>query len=48
MKTRTPAIPIAEVDRNQADEDDLLRTVGGVLKAIDAGVSYPVRGWACR
>lgn len=47
-KTKVPAIQIAEVDRSQADEDDLLRTVGGVLKAIDAGVSYPIRGWQCR
>jgi putative RecB family exonuclease len=47
-KTKVPAIQIGEVDRSQADEDDFLRTVGGVLKAIDAGVSYPIRGWQCR
>jgi CRISPR/Cas system-associated exonuclease Cas4 (RecB family) len=47
-KTKVPAIQIADVHRDHQDEDDLLRTVGGVLRAIDAGVSYPVRGWACR
>jgi CRISPR/Cas system-associated exonuclease Cas4 (RecB family) len=47
-KTKVPAIQIADVHRDEQDEDDFLRTVGGVLRAIDAGVSYPVRGWACR
>lgn len=47
-KTKVPAIQIAEVDRTSADEDDFLRTFVGVLKAIDAGVSYPIRGWQCR
>jgi len=30
------------------DEDDFLRTAVGVLRAVDAGVAYPVRGWQCR
>ena len=47
-KTKVPAVQVAEVDRTSRDEDDFLRTVGGVLRAIDAGVSYPIRGWACR
>jgi putative RecB family exonuclease len=47
-KTRIPAIQVADVHRDEQDEDDFLRTVGGVLRAIDAGVSYPIRGWACR
>ncbi len=42
-KTKVPAIQIADVHRDDQDEDDFLRTVGGVLRAIDAGVSYPVR-----
>jgi putative RecB family exonuclease len=46
-KTKVPAIQIAEVTRTPADEDDFLRTVRGVLKAIDAGVSFPIRGWQC-
>jgi len=47
-KARVPSIQIADVQRDLQDEDDFLRTVGGVLRAIDAGVSYPLRGWACR
>lgn len=48
VKTKVPTIQVAEVSRGAQDEDDFLRTAGGVLKAIDAGVSYPIRGWACR
>jgi putative RecB family exonuclease len=47
-KARLPAIQIADVQRNQQDEDDFLRTASGVLRAIDAGVSFPTRGWTCR
>ena len=39
---------IAEVSRDEHDEADFLKTVVGVLRAIEAGVDYPVRGWACR
>ena len=47
-KTKVPAVQVADVMRDAQDEDDFLRIVGGVLRAIDAGVSYPVRGWQCR
>jgi CRISPR/Cas system-associated exonuclease Cas4 (RecB family) len=47
-KAKVPAVQIADITRDAQDEDDFLRTAGGVLKAIDAGVSYPIRGWACR
>ena len=47
-KTKVPAIQIAAIHRDDRDEDDFLRTIGGVLRAIDAGVSYPIRGWQCR
>ena len=47
-KTKVPVVQIGDITRDAQDEDDFLRTAGGVLKAIDAGVSYPVRGWACR
>lgn len=47
-KTKIPVVQIADIERHHADEQDFLRTAVGVLKAIDAGVSYPVRGWACR
>ena len=35
-------------ERGPRDEDDFLRTAVGVLRAVDAGVAYPVRGWACK
>lgn len=47
-KTKVPAIQVAEVERNAQDELDFMKTVVGVLRAIDVGVDYPVRGWACR
>lgn len=47
-KSRVPALQVTDVQRDLQDEDDFLRTATGVLRAIDAGVSYPVRGWACR
>lgn len=47
-KTKSPAIQIEDVVRGAQDEDDLLRTALGVLRSIDAGVDFPVRGWQCR
>ena len=47
-KTKVPAVQVADIHRDEQDEQDFLRTAGGVLKAIDAGVSYPLRGWQCR
>ncbi len=48
VKTKIPAIQIADLHRDQQDEEDFVRTAVGVLRAIDRGISYPVRGWACR
>lgn len=47
-KTKNPAVQIENVLRDLSAEDDFRRVSLGVLKAIDAGVSYPVRGWQCR
>lgn len=47
-KAKVPAVQVADIERGPADEEDFVRTAVGVLRAIDAGVSYPVRGWACR
>ena len=30
------------------DEEDFLRMAVGVLKPVDAGALYPVKGWQCR
>jgi CRISPR/Cas system-associated exonuclease Cas4 (RecB family) len=47
-KTKVPAVQVADVERDHNDEEDFVRTAVGVLRAIDAGVSFPVRGWQCR
>lgn len=47
-KTAKPTIQIEDVIRGARDEDDFLRTAVGVLRAIDAGVAFPMRGWMCR
>ncbi len=47
-KTKTPAVQLDDIVRGPLANDDFLRTAVGVLRGIDAGVSYPVRGWQCR
>jgi CRISPR/Cas system-associated exonuclease Cas4 (RecB family) len=47
-KTKTPVVQVEEVHRHGKDEDDFLRVAVGVLRGIDAGVTFPVRGWQCR
>lgn len=47
-KAATPVVQVEDVQRDTAAEDDFLLTVVGVLRAIDAGAFWPVRGWACR
>lgn len=47
-KGKTPAVQIEDVMRDDHDEEDFLRVAVGVLRAIDAGVSFPVRRWQCR
>lgn len=47
--TKKPAVQVADVMRDAQDVDDFLHTIVGVLRAIDAGVSYPLREtWKCR
>ena len=47
-KTKAPALQIENVVRDEQATDDFLRTVLGVLRAIDAGAFFPIRGWACK
>ena len=47
-KTKSPAVQVEDVRRDEGDIADFLRTAVGVLKGIDAGISFPIRGWACR
>jgi CRISPR/Cas system-associated exonuclease Cas4 (RecB family) len=47
-KTKLPAVQVVDVHRDDQAEADFVRTATGVLRAIDAGVSFPVRGWQCK
>lgn len=47
-KAASPTVQIEDVRRDERDVDLFMRTVVGVLRAIDAGAFYPLRGWQCR
>jgi putative RecB family exonuclease len=46
-KTKKPKMIVENTDRTERDEREFLETVVGVLRAIDAGVFYPVRTSMC-
>lgn len=47
-KTKVPAVQVEDLRRDENDLDDFIRTAVGVLKAVDQGISFPIRGWQCR
>lgn len=47
-KTKTPAVQIETVTRTERDERELVDIVASFLRACDAGVDHPLRGWQCR
>ena len=47
LKTRTPGIEICNVKRTAPDVREMLMTVTTVLSAIERGIFYRNRGWAC-
>jgi putative RecB family exonuclease len=47
LKTRTPGIEICNVERTPAHVREMLRTVTTILHAIEKGIFYRNRGWAC-
>ena len=46
-KTKKPKMIVENTERTERDEQDFLATVVGVLRAVDAGVFYPVRTGMC-
>jgi hypothetical protein len=42
------AFQVTDIHRDEQDDQDFHRTAGGVLRAIDAGVGFPLRGWQCK
>lgn len=47
-KTARPTVQVEELPRNVGDQCELAATAASVLRAADAGVDHPVRGWQCR
>lgn len=47
-KTKAPAMQVEDVQRGDRDIADFLHIVVGVLRSIDRGVFYPLRGPGCR
>jgi putative RecB family exonuclease len=47
-KGKEPTVQVEQFVRGEADERDLVTTAFSVLRAVDAGVDHPVRGWQCR
>lgn len=47
-KTKMPELVLERPTRDASDESDLVATGASVVRAVEAGVDHPVRGWACR
>lgn len=47
-KSKKPEVQIETAHRNGGDELDLALTAASLLRAMEAGVDHPVRGWQCR
>jgi CRISPR/Cas system-associated exonuclease Cas4 (RecB family) len=46
-KTKKPKMIVENTERTERDEQDFLATVVGVLRAVDAGVFFPIRNGMC-
>jgi len=47
LKLKTPVFESVEIHRSPEQEEEALLIFRKVLRAIDAGLFYPVRGWMC-
>lgn len=47
-KTKEPMVQTLDIDRGDGDEAELAELFFDVYRAIEAGVSFRQRGWACR
>ena len=47
LKLKKPAFESAEIFRSPEQEQEAFHVFRQVLRAIDAGIFYPVRSWAC-
>jgi hypothetical protein len=47
-KAKTPDVQLERLVRSKQDELDLIATASSVVRAAQAGVDHPIRGWQCR
>lgn len=47
-KAKEPHVRAIDIERNDADEDELAEVFFGAERAVRAGVDHPLRGWQCR
>lgn len=47
LKQKIPALEVHHLTRGARDHQELVQTVAGVQRAIDAGAFYPTRDWWC-
>lgn len=47
LKTKKPAIETYEILRDEFQVAETGRVLAQVLRAVDAGIFYPLRGWQC-
>jgi len=47
-KARCPSVQVETVVRTDRDERELALVAVSIMRALDAGVDHPLRGWQCR
>jgi CRISPR/Cas system-associated exonuclease Cas4 (RecB family) len=47
-KAKSPDVQVERLVRDAQDERDLIATAASVVRAVEAGVDHPIRGWQCR
>jgi hypothetical protein len=47
-KTKAPDVQVERLVRHRADKHEFAETALTVLAAVNAGIDYRVRGWACK
>ena len=47
LKLKAPIVESVEVTRTPSQEQEALNIFRQILRAVDEGIFYPIRGWAC-
>jgi CRISPR/Cas system-associated exonuclease Cas4 (RecB family) len=48
IKTKVPSLQLCPIDRTESHEREMMETFTGVLKAIESGIFFRNRSWACQ